>query len=104
MYPTWRDEDGDGTAELVLVAYNPSAVSAGNQLPPRTAAVFDWTAPGGVLRPRSMPADSSVSFWAPPEGRPIPFAPDQSLDSVIDQAMAQFAPAATEPATTQSAP
>jgi hypothetical protein len=104
-FDVWRDEDGDGLMELVLVAapvpwrtssIQPSAI--------RTIAVFEWTAPGGVLRPRLMPTDGSVTFWSPPDGQPVPFPSDESIDSVIERVRAQSAPPSSGPSLPPAVP
>lgn len=44
---------------------------------------IEWTAPGGVLRPRRLPEDGSVTLWTPPGGTPITFAPDTPIEEVL---------------------
>jgi hypothetical protein len=103
LWAAWRDEDGDGSVEFVLLSPPaPGAVTSTQPWHVEAAAVFEWTAPGGVLRPRYMPADGSVIFWAPPGGRPVPFASDESLGSVMDRVLAE--PASPSSAPSSSAP
>lgn len=94
----WRDEDGDGLVELVLLAVPiPGKTTSTQPSPTQAAAVFEWTAPGGILRPRYMPADGSVTFWSPPDGQPLPLASDESLNSVLDRVLAEFSPPGSAP-------
>jgi len=82
--PIWRAEDEDGTLEFVFVPV--SLTSAGWPSPRGEAvAVFEWTEPGGVLRPRIVPDDGSMLVWMPPSGRPYRFPPDRLVDEVCQE-------------------
>jgi hypothetical protein len=79
--PIWRAEDEDGPLEFVFVPT--SLTSAGwPNLRGEAVAVFEWTEPGGVLRPRVVPDDGSMLVWTPPDGRPYRFPADKLVDEV----------------------
>jgi len=85
--PIWRDEDGDGQKELVfvtVVTVNLPGRRIGFK-PPQTVAVFEWDAPGGVLRPRLLPTDCGVVSWKPTESGPVEVAWDVELEPLLRQ-------------------
>ena len=84
LYLTWRDEDGDGVKELLFAwwSWGRSPNTAGAK-PPEIVAVFSWDRPGGVLRPRTLPADGSFLSWTPPNGQPVKVAQDADLDPIL---------------------
>ncbi len=82
--PTWRDEDEDGTLEFVFV---PVLLTSAVQTSSRgeAVAVFEWTEPGGVLRPRVVPDDGNMLVWTPADGRPHRFPADKLVDEVCQE-------------------
>jgi hypothetical protein len=82
--PIWRAEDEDGPLEFVFVPM--SLTSAGwPNLRGEAVAVFEWTAPGGVLRPRVVPDDGSMLVWTPADGRPYRFPVDKLVDDICQE-------------------
>jgi hypothetical protein len=57
-------------------------------------AIFDWTAPGGILTPRVLPDDGTIQLWSLPDNRPVVFDPNEPLEDVI----ARLKPPGTQPA------
>ena len=97
----WCDEDEDGTLEFVFARVR--LASAGQPSSRGAAvAVFEWTEPGGVLRPRVVPDDGSMLVWTPPDGRPHRFPADKLVDDVCQELLPAprdlGAPAASQPA------
>lgn len=94
LLPGWYDEFGDGTDDWVfpgagspitalLRGTRPSPPQRpGSSLP---VAVFKWTEPGGVLRPRVVPDDGSMLVWTPADGRPYRFPADKLVDEVCQE-------------------
>ena len=76
----WRDEDGNGSLEFILlnekVVMQPSGVTA------QTLAVFAWDADETALRAVSVPSDGSLVFWTPPDGRPYEFPQSAVIDDI----------------------
>lgn len=101
VFGSWSDEDGNGTMELILRGTRvggPSAVI--RRWPDVIVAIFDWTAPGGVLTPRMLPDDGTVQFWPLPDNRPVVFDPNEPLESVV----ARLRPPDTQPACLPATP
>lgn len=84
MRPQWRDENGDGRAELAFVASKYGTLPGRRMgvLSQETVAVFEWSAPGGVLVPRQIPDDGSFLVWSPEDGRLHEFSPDTVVEDV----------------------
>jgi hypothetical protein len=84
LWPYWRDENADGRAELAFVAWRIGALPGGRTgvLSQETVAVFEWSEPGGILRPRHIPDDGSFLVWTPEDGKPYEFSPDTVVDDV----------------------
>jgi hypothetical protein len=80
----WRDENGDGRAELAFVVRKIGALPGGGigTLSEETVAVFEWTEPGGILRPRQIPDDGSFLVWTPEDGKPYEFSPDTVVEDL----------------------
>ncbi len=77
----WQDESGDGIANWVLVTARYSANQ--QELSPfERLGIFEWSEPGGVLRPRVVPDDGSMLVWTPPSGHPHRFPADKLVDDV----------------------
>lgn len=100
--PACVDEDGDGLSELVLRAWSTGSGRSGSlpDWPDELVAVFDWTAPGGILTPRMLPDDGTVQFWPLPDNRPVVFDPNEPLESVV----ARLRPPDTQPASLPATP
>ncbi len=100
--PIWKDEDQDGQGELTLVTMKISRKPDGRLRfdPPRTVAVFGWTEPGGVLVPQKLPPDGSITFWQPPDGKPMVIEQQADLSDVLRKLM----PKPTTRPATQTAP
>lgn len=82
LRPIWRDEDGDGCAELVFVAmvsYNDPRWGFCFRLG-ETVAVLEWTHPGGMLVPRSLPPDCGIEVWI--DRAPVDCDPNESLQAL----------------------
>jgi hypothetical protein len=90
-HPMWRDEDGDGQEEFVLAWNEVVRTPSGGIIiqPPRAVAVFEWTAPGGTLRGRSLPDDCIIVPWDD-DGR-APLRVDQTAD--LDELVRELLPA-----------
>ena len=80
LKPIWRDEDGDGQDEFVFITVERTRSPAGDIVfkPPQTIAVFEWTAPGGILRTRLLPDDCGILPWSS-QGA-VPMRVDQTTD------------------------
>jgi hypothetical protein len=97
----WQDKSGDGIANWVFVTARYS-VNRQERSPFERLAVFEWSKPGGVLRPRVLPDDGSVLAWTPPDGRPYRFPADKLVDEVCQELLPVpkdlGAPPASQPA------
>ncbi|HUU98407.1 MAG TPA: hypothetical protein VM487_21955 [Phycisphaerae bacterium] len=82
--PGWPDEHDDGTFEWVF-ATMPRPSADGTTSCAEAIAIFEWTEPGGVLRPRVLPDDGSMLIWTPASGRPYPFPADKLVDEVCQE-------------------
>jgi hypothetical protein len=89
LKPIWRDEDGDGVAELVFVTLviNFTPQRTLTCPPPQTVAVFGWDRPGGVLREQTPAADQSVISWNPPQS-----ALEVPVDADLEPILADLLP------------
>jgi hypothetical protein len=100
----WLDADNDGVQELVVRSVSFTKRPKGKFTITAVAdvALFEWTAPDGVLKARRMPNDGTVAFWAPPDGRPYSFPADRSIDDVLNELIPNpaklFPPPVTQPA------
>ncbi len=92
LKPIWRDTDGDGMDELVFITIETARTPDGGIVykTPQTIAVFEWTAPGGILRTRLLPDDCGILPWNP-EGH-VPMRIDQATD--LDVFVRELLPAA----------
>lgn len=95
LRPIWLDTDGDGVDELVFITVEIAQTPDGRVVfkPPQTVAVFEWTAPGGILRTRLLPDDCGILPWSP-EGS-VPMRVDQATD--LDLLVRELLPAAKVP-------
>jgi hypothetical protein len=77
----WRDEDGDGAPEFVLLN---EKLTTRTQSVTRTEtlAVFRWDEQQDALRVVRSPPDGSVLIWTPPGGRPFEFPRTATIDDV----------------------
>jgi hypothetical protein len=84
LWPQWRDENGNGRAELAFVAFKYGRLPSGRMgvLSQETVAVFEWSAPGGVLVPRQIPDDGSFLVWTPEDGKAYEFSPDTVVEDL----------------------
>ena len=86
-YALWRDEDGDGLNEYVIHRVTVRRLPKPKPWhgKPETVAVFEWDRPGGVLRPRVLPDDGSITVWTPPDGQPYEFPADAVVDDICQE-------------------
>jgi len=94
--PTCVDEDRDGVSELVLHSWSrgPARFIQMPDWPDQLVAIFDWTAPGGILTPRLLPDDGTIRLWPLPDNQPVVFDPNEPLETVV----ARLRPPDTQPA------
>ena len=104
----WRDEDGDGTLEFVLLGEN-LAKRTQFVTPTETLAVFRWDDEESALRMVRVPSDGSVVFWTPPAGRPYAFPQTAVIDDICRELLPlpdafRFGPSGVAPPVPASTP
>lgn len=84
LKPIWRDTDGDGMDELLFITVETFRTPEGIGFKPsRTIAVFEWTAPGGILRTRLLPDDCGIRPWNPENGVSMRVGQETDLDPIV---------------------
>lgn len=83
-------------SELVLHSWSrgPARFIQMPDWPDQLVAIFDWTAPGGILTPRLLPDDGTIRLWPLPDNQPVVFDPNELLETVV----ARLRPPDTQPA------
>jgi hypothetical protein len=84
--PVWRDLRAAAPRELALITVKVVSAPGGGLAfaPSEAVAVFEFESAGGILRPRVLPDDGSVTWWRPPDGRPVPIKPDADLAEFLE--------------------
>lgn len=99
----WRDEDGNGSLEFILLTEK--VVKQASGVTAQTLAVFAWDADETALRALRVPSDGSLIFWTPPDGRPYVFPPTAVIDDICRELLPLpdgFGLTAPRPPTTRS--
>lgn len=102
-WPLWRDDDGDGRAEVLIRA---SAVTypRGGGLGHRVEQIIASLEldERDVPHLRAPPSSGAILLWTPPDGQPVPIPDDRSADEFFSSLLPipdDFGLVTTQPAT-----